>query len=101
MAKPVNRAQSTSIPHTDVGELFAKRFGVVRIYVVVLLMLAGAIIVSGIKTAETVQQYHQDYKTLQDMKKQQRNCKSNISVYLLSNRPLVPPRKLRAVPLLN
>ena len=72
MAKPVNRAHSTSTPHTDVGELFAKRFGVVRIYVVVLLMLAGAIIVSGIKTAETVQQYHQDYKTLQDMKKQQR-----------------------------
>ena len=72
MAKPVNRFQSTSTPHTDVGELFAKRFGVVSIYVVVLLMLAGAIIISGIKTAETVQQYHQDYKTLQDMKKQQR-----------------------------
>ena len=26
----------------------------------------------GIKTAEGVQQYHQDYKTLQDMKKQER-----------------------------
>jgi cell division protein FtsL len=44
----------------------------VSIYVAILLLLAAAIIWSGIKTAEGVQQYHQDYKTLQDMKKQER-----------------------------
>ncbi len=57
---------------TDVGELFVQRFNVVSIYVVLLLLLAAAIVWSGIKTAEGIQQYHQDYKVLQDMKKQQR-----------------------------
>ncbi|MGP4951363.1 cell division protein FtsL [Psychrobacter sp. T6-1] len=69
--KPTKQ-QHTSTTHTDVGELFAKRFNVVSIYVVILLLLAGSIIWSGIKTAQNVQQYHQDYKTLQDMKKQER-----------------------------
>ena len=69
--KPANRRTAT--PHTtDVGELFVRRFNVVSIYVGVLLLLAAAIVWSGIKTAEEVQQYHQDYKTLQDMKKQER-----------------------------
>lgn len=67
--KSVRPASST---HSDVGEMFARRFSVINIYVVVLLLLAAAIVWSGIKTAEGVQQYHQDYKTLQDMKKQQR-----------------------------
>ncbi|SNT70948.1 cell division protein FtsL [Psychrobacter sp. LV10R520-6] len=67
-----NRRNSGSTNTTDVGELFARRFGVVSIYVVVLLLLAAAIVWSGVKTAEGVQQYHQDYKTLQDMKKQER-----------------------------
>ena len=70
--KPVNR-RATMPNNTDVGELFVRRFNVVSIYVVVLLLLAVAIVWSGIKTAEGVQQYHQDYKTLQDMKKQERN----------------------------
>lgn len=65
-------ARRTSSNHSDVGAMFAQRFNVVNIYVVVLLLLAASIIWSGIKTAETVQQYHQDYRTLQDMKKQQR-----------------------------
>ena len=56
----------------DIGEMFVQRFNVVSIYVVLLLLLAAAIIWSGIKTAENVQQYHQDYKTLQDMTKQER-----------------------------
>ena len=69
--KPVNRR--TSMPsNTDIGELFVRRFNVVSIYVVLLLLLAAVIVWSGIKTAEEVQQYHQDYKTLQDMKKQER-----------------------------
>ena len=69
--KPANRR--AAMPHnTDIGELFVRRFNVVSIYVVVLLLLAVAIVWSGIKTAEGVQQYHQDYKTLQDMKKQER-----------------------------
>ncbi|MES1965838.1 cell division protein FtsL [Psychrobacter sp. AH5] len=65
-----DRAASSN--HNDVGEMFAQRFSAVNIYVVALLLLAAGIVWSGIKTAETVQQYHQDYKTLQDMKKQQR-----------------------------
>ncbi|MGP9556944.1 cell division protein FtsL [Psychrobacter sp. AOP7-A1-24] len=69
--KPANRRTATPY-NTDVGELFVRRFNVVSIYVVVLLLLAATIVWSGIKTAEEVQQYHQDYKTLQDMKKQER-----------------------------
>ena len=70
--KPANRR--AAMPHnTDIGELFVRRFNVVSIYVVVLLLLAVAIVWSGIKTAEGVQQYHQDYKALQDMKKQEHN----------------------------
>ena len=69
--KPVNR-RAAMPPNTDVAELFVRRFNMVSIYVAILLLLAAAIIWSGIKTAEGVQQYHQDYKTLQDMKKQER-----------------------------
>jgi len=69
--KPTNLRAAMSNT-TDVGELFARRFNVVSIYMVVLLLLAVAIVWSGIKTAEDVQQYHQDYRTLQDMKKQER-----------------------------
>lgn len=69
---PTSRRTTTATQTTDVGELFVQRFNVVSIYVVLLLLLAGAILWSGVKTAENVQQYHQDYKILQDMKKQQR-----------------------------
>ncbi len=69
--KPTNR-RNTALNNPDVGEMFAKRFNVVSIYVVMLLLIAAAIVWSGVKTAENVQQYHQDYKTLQDMKKQER-----------------------------
>ncbi|WP_201596388.1 cell division protein FtsL [Psychrobacter vallis] len=69
--KPANHRAAPSY-NADIGELFVRRFNVVSIYVVVLLLLAAVIIWSGIKTAEGVQQYHQDYKTLQDMKKQER-----------------------------
>ncbi|WP_201576895.1 MULTISPECIES: cell division protein FtsL [Psychrobacter] len=69
--KPTNRRAASS-NNTDIGELFVHRFSVVNIYVVVLLLLAGAIVWSGIQTAKDVQQYHQDYRTLQDMKKQER-----------------------------
>lgn len=70
--KQTTRNKAASAPTTDVSEIFAQRFNVVSIYVLILLLLAAGIIWSGIKTAEGVQQYHQDYKTLQDMKKQQR-----------------------------
>lgn len=69
--KSANRHPASS-PTTDIGEIFARRFSAVSIYAVVLLMLAGIIVWSGIQTAKGVQQYHQDYKTLQDMKKQER-----------------------------
>ena len=70
--KPTNQRKATSAATTDVGEIFVQRFNVVSIYVILLLLLAAGIVWSGIKTAEGVQQYHQDYKALQDMKKQQR-----------------------------
>ncbi|WLP94412.1 cell division protein FtsL [Psychrobacter sp. M13] len=70
--KPTTRHKATSQATTDVSEIFVQRFNVVSIYVLVLLLLAAGIIWSGIKTADGVQQYHQDYKTLQDMKKQHR-----------------------------
>lgn len=69
--KPANHRAAPPY-NADIGELFVRRFNVVSIYVAVLLLLAAVIIWSGIKTAEGVQQYHQDYKTLQDMKKQER-----------------------------
>ncbi|WP_201617765.1 cell division protein FtsL [Psychrobacter urativorans] len=70
--KPTNRRNPAPPHSTDIGELFAQRFNVVSLYVVVLLLLAAAIVWSGIKTAEDIQKYHQDYKALQDMKKQER-----------------------------
>lgn len=70
--KPANR-RNPPLPHSDdFGEVLVQRFSMVGIYVAVLLLLAAAIVWSGIKTAEAIQQYHQDYKALQDMKKQER-----------------------------
>jgi len=69
--KPVNRRAATP-SNTDVGALFVRKFKISNIYVAILVLLAAGIVWSGIKTAESVQQYHQDYKTLQDMKKQER-----------------------------
>ena len=69
--KPENRRAATP-PNTDVGDLFGRKFNVSSIYVAILILLAAGIVWSGIKTAEGVQQYRQDYKTLQDMKKQER-----------------------------
>ncbi|WAI86638.1 Cell division protein FtsL [Psychrobacter sp. SC65A.3] len=69
--KPANRRAATP-SNTDVGALFVRKFKISNIYVAILVLLAAGIVWSGIKTAEGVQQYHQDYKTLQDMKKQER-----------------------------
>ena len=69
--KPANRRAATP-SNTDVGALFVRKFKISNIYVAILVLLAAGIVWSGIKTAESVQQYHQDYKTLQDMKKQER-----------------------------
>lgn len=70
-ANPRN-IQSSDPGSADFGELLAQRFNMAGIYVTILLLLAAAIVWSGIRTAESIQQYHQDYKTLQDMKKQER-----------------------------
>lgn len=70
--RPTTRHHANPTPNTDIGELFVQRFSIVKAYVAVLLLLAAAIVWSGIKTAESIQQYHQDYKALQDMKKQER-----------------------------
>lgn len=70
--RPTTRHHANPTPNTDIGELFVQRFSIVKVYVAILLLLAAAIVWSGIKTAESIQQYHQDYKALQDMKKQER-----------------------------
>ena len=70
--RPTTRHQPKPTPNTDIGELFVQRFSIVRAYVAILLLLSAAIVWSGIKTAESIQQYHQDYKALHDMKKQER-----------------------------
>lgn len=72
MAIPKKHVNSTTHDSRDVAELLSKKFGGVSIYAVIMFVLAAAIIWTGIKTAEQVQQYHQDYKALQDMKKQHR-----------------------------
>jgi len=64
------RAGNDSTP--DVGEILSKRFVGVNLYVVIMLVLAVLIIGTGVKAAEQVQKYHQDYKVLQDMRKQYR-----------------------------
>lgn len=69
--KPASR-QKTMILGNDINGLIGFDFNAVRLYVGILLVLAVLIVWSGIRTAEQVQQYHQDYKTLQDMKKQER-----------------------------
>lgn len=77
--KPTDHHQATTPAITDatmdMSELLSSRSTVRGIYVVAMLLLAIAIVWSGIKTAEEVQQYHQDYKTLQDMKQQERTLK--------------------------
>ena len=77
--KPTDHHQTTppatSDTTTDITVQLSSHSTVRGIYVGVLLLLAVAIVWSGIKTAEEVQQYHQDYKTLQDMKKQERTLK--------------------------
>lgn len=70
--KPTQRRNTASAKNVDVSEIFVQRFNVVSIYVVLLLLLAIAIVWSGVRTVEGIQQYHQDYKTLQDMGRQQR-----------------------------
>lgn len=71
--KPATRRHSSSSQSMDVGEMFSQRFNLAGFYVLILLLLAIGIVWSGIKTAEGIQHYHQDYKTLQDMKKQERH----------------------------
>lgn len=56
----------------DVGEILSKRYGGISIYSVCILLLAAAIVWTGVRVAEQVQQYHQDYRVLQDMRKQHR-----------------------------
>lgn len=69
--KPASR-QKTMTMGSEIDGLVGLHFSGGRLYVAVMLLLAAAIVWSGIRTAEQTQQYHQDYKTLQDMKKQER-----------------------------
>lgn len=69
--KPKATFANNSI-HNSIDGLVGFHFNAVELYVAVLLAMAVLIVWSGIRTAEQVQQYHQDYKTLQDMKKQER-----------------------------
>ena len=57
---------------TDISDILSKRFRGISVYFVVMLLIAIGIIWTAVITAAQVQTYHQDYKMLQDMQKQQR-----------------------------
>lgn len=54
----------------EVVELMSKRYGGISFYTMVMVLLAVAIIASGVVAAMQVQKYHEGYKDLQKMKKE-------------------------------
>ena len=56
----------------ELGEILSKRYGGVSVYVALLLLLTIGILWTAVLSAEQVQQYHEDYITLQKMKKEHR-----------------------------
>lgn len=64
--------KNTLTSPNDISEILSKRYGGISVYFVVMILLAIAIIWTAILTAEQIQSYHQDYRVLQDMKRQQR-----------------------------
>lgn len=70
-SKSPNRRNKKAVqPENEVVEILAKRYGGISLFMLVMLLLAAAIIFTGVKSALQVQQYHQDYKNLQLLKKQ-------------------------------
>lgn len=62
------RAYTTA--ENEVVELMSKRYGGLSFYTVIMLILAVAIVVTGVVASTQVQQYHHGYKNLQKMKKE-------------------------------
>lgn len=56
----------------EVAELFEKRFGNISLYAVIMFALAVAILWTGVETTAQVQTYYQDYRELQELKKELR-----------------------------
>lgn len=56
----------------EVAELFEKRFGNISLYAVIMFTLAVAILWTGVETTAQVQTYYQDYRELQELKKELR-----------------------------
>lgn len=56
----------------EVAELFEKRFGNISLYAVIMFTLAIAILWTGVETTAQVQTYYQDYRELQELKKELR-----------------------------
>lgn len=57
----------------EMGDILTKRYRGISLYAVVMSLLAIAIIWTAVLNAELVQQYHEDYMTLQKMKVEHRN----------------------------
>lgn len=51
-------------------EVLSQRFTLVSVFSVIMLLLASAILWTGVSTASQTQKYRQDYKTLQEMKQE-------------------------------
>lgn len=56
----------------DISDILSKRYRGISVYFVVMLLIAIGIIWTAVISAEQIQSYHQDYKMLQDMQRQQR-----------------------------
>lgn len=56
----------------DISEILFKRYSSISVFFVVMLLIAIGIIWTAVMTTAQIQTYHQDYKILQDMQKQQR-----------------------------
>ena len=64
--------KSIQTSHPDISDILSKRYRGISVYFVMMLLIAIGIIWTAVMTAAQIQTYHQDYKMLQDMQRQQR-----------------------------
>ncbi|WP_227430249.1 cell division protein FtsL [Psychrobacter sp. I-STPA6b] len=76
--RPSNKGGTSKKPQSsgemtqDISDILSKRYRGISVYAVVMLLIAIAIIWTGVLTTEQIQSYRQDYLILQDMKRQER-----------------------------
>lgn len=79
-------------PESEVVEILSKRYGGISVFILVMLLLAAAIVATGVKSALQVQHYHQDYKNLQALKKQ------HLQLQIEHNRLMIEQQTFSATP---